>query len=255
LGATNIDNNSLVVVEPVATIPADILSAFIGDASDSTEGDFGGKNDGLSYVVENTTPEPFSAVQRDDFYQFVPIGETDPTTGLTTGAPDFIGYFLLYPNGSETFTRATSVTTPTVSSIGGTVTNGFSPLPVSFTNSSSGSITNWVWNFGDGTIITNTTGATVIHTYSVAGNYSVTLTVYGPGGSNSITLASYIVASPKALIIGGTNGPVGVEYRILKSTNLVAWIPVFTNTILNDGSYAYTNAATQGSAFFELVSP
>lgn len=266
LSATNINNNTAVVREPVATIPNDILTAYIGDVSDSAEGDFGANNTPLPYVVENTTPNPFSAAQRDDFYQFVPAGEIDPVTGLTATAPDFIGYFLLYPNGTETFTRVAAVTAPTLTSVSGTVTNGFSPLQVSFTNSASGTITNWVWNFGDGTTITNTTGALVAHTYSTPGNYTVTLTVYGPGGSSTVSLASYIISSPKPvlgnvkltggnLVIGGTNGPVGVEYRILISTNLVTWTPVFTNTIPANGSYAYTNSTSHGSAFFQLVSP
>jgi PKD repeat protein len=266
LAATSTNNNSVLVREPIASFPNDILTTFIGDFANPAAGDFGAANAPLPYVVENTTPNPFSAVQRDDFYQFVPTGEVDPTTSQTASTPDFIGYFLLYPNGTETFTRAAAVTAPTLNSISGTVTNGFSPLQVSFTNSATGTITNWVWNFGDGTIITNTTGALVAHTYSAPGNYTVTLTVYGPGGSSTVTLASYIITSPKpvlgnvrltggSLVIGGTNGPVGVEYRILESTNLVTWAPVFTNTIQNNGSYGYTNSATQKTAFFQLVSP
>jgi hypothetical protein len=57
------------------------------------------------------------------------------------------------------------------------------------------------------------------------------------------------------LIIGGTNGPVGVEYRILESTNLLTWTPVFTNTIRSNGGYGFTNSTAQASAFFRLVSP
>jgi hypothetical protein len=48
---------------------------------------------------------------------------------------------------------------------------------------------------------------------------------------------------------------VGVEYRILESTNLINWIPVLTNTIGSNGSYGYTNSAAQPAAFFQLVSP
>lgn len=34
----------------------------------------------------------------------------------------------------------------------------------------------WTWNLGDGTILSNSTAQTVTHTYSVSGNYTVTLT-------------------------------------------------------------------------------
>ena len=167
------------------------------------------------------------------------------------------------------FSLASSSPAPTISSVGSGITNGFSPLTVVFTNSASGSITDWVWNFGNGNIITNTTGASVTNTYTSGGNYTVTLTVYGPGGSNTLSLASYIVASPTPkisetlagnhFILSGTNCPIGVPYRILNSTNvalpLANWQPVFTNAFLNDGSFAYTNSITNTAGFFQLVSP
>jgi len=266
LNITNTDNNSLLVREPIAGNYDNTLSFFIGDFNDNAEGDFGANNNPLPFLIENTTTKPFSAVQRNDFYQFVPAGQLDPGTGQTNGNAYFVGYFLLYPNGSETFTRAAAVTAPIISSVGSTVTNGFAPLTVVFTNSDSGTITNWDWNFGNGVIITNLTGADVTNTYTAGGDYTVTLTVSGPAGSSTNILANYIIASPtpalnnltlsgNKLIIGGTNGPVGVEYRILESTNLINWIPVLTNTIGSNGSYGYTNSAAQPAAFFQLVSP
>jgi PKD repeat protein len=73
-----------------------------------------------------------------------------------------------------------------VAKIGGTVnqppvasfTSTCSGLTCDFNGSGSsdsdGTITSYAWNFGDGT---TTTGATVSHTYAVAGTYSVTLAV------------------------------------------------------------------------------
>ena len=167
------------------------------------------------------------------------------------------------------FSLASASPPPAISSAGSAITNGFSPLTVVFTNAATGSITDWVWNFGNGTIITNTTGASVTNTYTSGGNYTVSLTVYGPGGSNTLTLATSIVASPAPkisetlagnhFVLSGTNCPIGVPYRILNSTNvalpLADWQPVFTNTFLNDGSFAYTNSITNTAGFFQLVSP
>jgi PKD repeat protein len=160
---------------------------------------------------------------------------------------------------------------PPVASFTGAPTNGFAPLQVVFTNTSTGSITNWVWNFGNGTIITNTTSSNVTNTYA-AGSYTVTLTVTGAGGASTNVQTSYIVASPRPtignvtlsggrLVFSGTNCPAGAQYRILTSTNvawpLSSWIPVVTNTFLGNGSYSYTNSnsTTNPAAFFRLVSP
>lgn len=279
LKTTNLNNNTFVVLEPVSLAASDDeLTYLIGDPQNAAFGDFTGT---IGYTVENVTSNSFSSPAVSDFYQVCPnTGPrpkpseiyVDPITGLTNGVAYYVGYFTLNGNGSMTFTRATLVSPPSAGSVAGSATNGFSPLKVIFTNSaSSGTITNWVWNFGNGTIITNTTGGNVTNTYSSGGNYTVTLTVYGTGGSSTVTLANYVVASPTPklaaqalaggkLVLGGTNGPAGVQYRILCSTNLALavtnWIPVFTNMISTNGIYNYTNSATTNkSTFYRLISP
>lgn len=52
-----------------------------------------------------------------------------------------------------------------------------------FTDRSRGKITSWSWNFGDGTT-SNVKNPT--HTYYAPGSYVVSLTVTGPGGSDSV---------------------------------------------------------------------
>ncbi|NJN45303.1 MAG: PKD domain-containing protein, partial [Candidatus Competibacteraceae bacterium] len=70
--------------------------------------------------------------------------------------------------------------------------NGEAPLVVHFADSSTG-ITgdgiSWEWNFGDGSI---GNGQTTSHTYQNPGNYSVSLTVKGPHGSDTETKTGYI---------------------------------------------------------------
>jgi autotransporter-associated beta strand protein len=61
--------------------------------------------------------------------------------------------------------------------------SGTAPLTVAFTDASSGDISSRLWKFGDDS------SASVInptHTYLRAGQYSVTLIVTGPGGSDSL---------------------------------------------------------------------
>jgi PKD repeat protein len=269
LGTTNAYNNTNLVVEPTS-FSQNILSAYIGDINAPTNGDFGAGGNPLpdGETVENWTPSSFTTSERSDLYQVCPSGKVDPISGSTT-SPYFIGYFILNANGTMTFTRASAVTAPSAGKVSASVTNGFGPLTVVFTNTASGSITDWVWNFGNGTIITNTTGGDVTNTYANAGDYTVTLAVYGPGGSATNTVANFIVASPKPkisltaltgkVVFSGTNCPVGVQYRILTSTNITTatgtWKPVYTNTFATGGTFAYTNSDSSGNAYFIMASP
>jgi hypothetical protein len=74
------------------------------------------------------------------------------------------------------------------------VTSGPVPLSVNFTDQSTGDISSWSWDFGDGATSTEQNPA---HTYTDPGTYTVTLTVTGPERSDTETKADYIkVRSP-----------------------------------------------------------
>ncbi len=73
-----------------------------------------------------------------------------------------------------------------------------------FTSTSTGA-TNYTWDFGDGVEDINTANASIFHTYSATGNYTVTLTARSSGGcsnsvSNSITVSSVGQQVPDASI-------------------------------------------------------
>ena len=160
---------------------------------------------------------------------------------------------------------------PPVAGFTGMPTNLFVTQSVVFMDASTGSITNWGWNFGDGHAITNNSNVNVTNTYGAAGSFTVSLVVSGAGGSSTNTQSGYVMVKPKAAIGGvsmpggsmvfsGTNGPAGAQYRILTSTNLslplTDWTPVATNVFAPDGSYSYTNMSELNSAgYFLLVSP
>lgn len=80
---------------------------------------------------------------------------------------------------------------PTVADFEANLLYGLAPLTVSFTDRSSGLISNWSWNFGDGTSssIRNPT-----HVYAMPGTYNVSLTVSSAGGSDTEVKAAYIRA-------------------------------------------------------------
>ena len=68
-------------------------------------------------------------------------------------------------------------------------TSGPPPLIVNFTDQSTGEITLWSWDFGDGS---TSTVQNPTHTYEEPGSYTVSLTVSGTGGSDTKTKADHI---------------------------------------------------------------
>ncbi len=80
---------------------------------------------------------------------------------------------------------------PPVASFSVSPTIGYAPLTAQFTDTSIGAITDWWWDFGDGS---SSTSRNPSHTYTQAGNYTASLTVSGPKGTNTATLNNYISA-------------------------------------------------------------
>jgi PKD repeat protein len=65
-------------------------------------------------------------------------------------------------------------------------------LTISFIDQNTNNPTSWSWNFGDG----NTSlEQNLMHTYSAAGNYTVTLTASKTESSSAVTKFSYIAIS------------------------------------------------------------
>jgi PKD repeat protein len=92
------------------------------------------------------------------------------------------------PGGSDPETKTNYITVsapplPPVANFSVQPTAGLAPLIVMFTNESTGDITTYSWNFGDGT--TDNVQNPAPHIYDVPRTYTVTLTVTGPGGSDS----------------------------------------------------------------------
>lgn len=71
---------------------------------------------------------------------------------------------------------------------------GMAPLTVEF-SAFSDQATDWVWDFGDEYDPTSGSGKEPTHTYSQPGNYTVSLTATGPGGSGAVTKRAHIRVS------------------------------------------------------------
>ncbi|MGB9938544.1 PKD domain-containing protein [Methanosarcina sp.] len=131
------------------------------------------------------------------------------------------------------------------------VTSGIAPLNAGFTDKSTGAPTSWVWSFGDGT---NSTQQNPVHTYSSAGNYTVTLTATNAQGSNTTTKAEYIkvqgttsqvpVAEFSASPTSG-NVPLSVSFTDASTNTPAVWNWNFgdgTSSAVQNPAHTYSTA-------------
>lgn len=123
--------------------------------------------------------------------------EQNPSHTYTEAGVYTVSLTVTGPGGSDTETKSDyiTVTVPPapVAGFSTNVTNGDEDLLVTFADSSSGNITSWLWNFGDGTTSAEQNPS---HTYTDAGTYTVTLTVTGAGGSDTEMKENYITVVP-----------------------------------------------------------
>ncbi len=101
---------------------------------------------------------------------------------------------------------------PPVAEAGGPYT-GTVGQPLTFDGTgSTGSISQYLWNFGDGHAAQ---GATVTHSYSAPGTYTVTLTVSGPGGQSTDS-AQVVITEPSPALSVQISLPKG-SYQVGES--------------------------------------
>jgi len=105
--------------------------------------------------------------------------------------------------------------------------SGDKPLTVQFMDISTGNITSWSWDFGDGGTSTQRDPS---HEYQDAGSYTVSLTATGPGGSDTETKTNYIAVTaplpPTAAFSGSpTSGeaPLAVQFTDNSTGSISGW--------------------------------
>jgi len=152
------------------------------------------------------------------------------------------------PAGSDDEVKTNYITVvPCTAAFSGSPLSGDYPLDVSFTNSSTGSITSWSWAFGDtGT----STAQSPSHQYTAAGTYTVTLTATGPAGSDDEVKTGYVVVTSPPPVdaqfsANTTSGyaPLSVNFTDNSTGTVTAWSWAFgdtgTSTAQNPG-HQYT---------------
>jgi len=166
---------------------------------------------------------------KSDVWRLQPAGSTEQNPTHTYTAPGTYSVTLQIFNAdgydairTTGYVTVTALVTPTAA-FNGTPTSGTAPLTVHFTDESTGSPIVWNWSFGDGAWFNTTNAAerNATHTYSVAGAYTVNLTVSNAGKSNALSRAGYITVTaptptptptsrpPSSSGGGSTGGPGG----------------------------------------------
>lgn len=129
---------------------------------------------------------------------------------------------------------------------------GTAPLSVTFTDASTGSITSRSWDFGDGA---TSLEVSPVHVYTTPGTYTVSLTVAGPGGSNTATRVGAVTvlnpALPPVADFAATpvtgQAPLSVTFTDASVGSVTSWAWSFgdgTTSTLQSPVHVYTAAGT-----------
>ncbi len=130
-------------------------------------------------------------------------------------------------------------------------TSGTAPLPVQFTDTSSGAPTSWAWEFGDGSTATEQNPA---HTYTQPGTYTVRLSATNAVGTSTPVTATVTVAAAPVLPVASftasaTTGqaPLVVRFSDTSTGTPTAWAWDFgdgTTAADQHPSHTFTAAGT-----------
>ena len=143
------------------------------------------------------------------------------------------------------------------------ITSGAAPLPVQFTDTSTGSPTEWNWSFGDGTYSTT---RNPVHIFTASGPYTIRLNATNAGGYNSTQKTGYILVtgSPEpgfiTITVNPMIGPVGTVFHFSgantfgDSPDYYTDIFVVNNTIVTPGGGLPVNGVRPDDFSIETIS-
>lgn len=121
--------------------------------------------------------------------------EQNPTHEYLTSGTYTVSLTVSGPGGTDMKTSLDliivtnlPINTP-IAAFSSTPISGPSPSTINFTDESTGLITSWTWDFGDGQ---TSSEQNPTHDYLTSGTYTVTLTISGPGGTDVKTSEDFI---------------------------------------------------------------
>ncbi|MBU8871845.1 MAG: PKD domain-containing protein [Gemmatimonadales bacterium] len=223
----------------------------------------------FGYIIVGAAPSP-SFTSSVEYPEFISAGESVDFTDTSTGDPtswlwdfgDGGSSTLQSPTHFFNTSGAFSITLTVTNSCGSeflTVPNlilvipstapvadfsfspatGCAPLEVEFTDESTGSITAWAWDFGDGATGTE---ASPTHTYTTPGVFDVRLIVTSESDADTVTVAGAVVVEmpvAAAFTVSDTLGaaPLEVTFTDASAGDPTSWLWDFgdasTDTVAN----------------------
>ena len=133
--------------------------------------------------------------------------------------------------------------------------SGIAPEGVTFTDQSIGKIESWAWDFNNDGVIDSTL-QNPLWTYSNPSNYTVSLTVTGPGGESKLVKSNFLEFIPcphfadftasKTAVQGKTDA---VQFTDLSTGNITSWSWDFNSdgkidSTVQNPSYTYKTNGT-----------
>jgi PKD repeat protein len=150
----------------------------------------------------------------------------DPCSGC--GSPDGVALLNKF---------STPSTSAPVANFSNTLATGTVPFTVNFTDLSTGSPLEWVWNFGAGNSLVHNTSGNPSYTYSTAGNYVASLTVANLNGFSQKTVNITVlnrtqapVANFSAVPVSG-RVPLTVRFTDRSTGQITSWLWNFGNGV------------------------
>jgi PKD repeat protein len=220
-GSANV-SRQIIVQSPSAPVAAFVADRYIGNAP---------------LTVQFTSQSTGGiSTYRWDFGDGTFSAEVNPVHTYTNIGTYNVILTISGSGGSSLVTRQITVQNPSVPPPAAAFTanpvSGVVPLTIQFTNRSTGNITNYNWNFGDGTLSAETNPT---HIYAYPGTYTVTLIASGSGGLGTaqivITALEPPTATPRPIQPSATFTPSATSTPTLTSTATFTDTPTATHTL------------------------
>ena len=220
---------------------------------------------GTQMAVENGAPTIAAVLATETAIQTPTLANTLAATEMPSATPAVVvsgpASNSIIPSASPTLTAtdlSTVTNTPTLTAntatgppipppVANFVANpvvGLAPLTVSFSDLSSGAITAYSWDFGNGAGLSNVAGP--IYTYPIPGTYTVTLTVSGPGGTSYASAVITVTAPVPSATALPSQTPSATQTPTATDTSTATATPTDTptNTPTNTPTATLTPTAT-----------